>query len=489
MSERNDFRKLNHKHYRQPGSSLSSLSAGELEALRSDFRAKDAYLGRLYEPVSPLEYYRDMFPLGSFEGADPALHPFGENRRPNGILNVLEDPELRGRSYARIVFDDLGEIARCLDKPMVVISPVGYSGRRKRSQLAYQIFGFVIDLDDVGVPELNDLLYQMENGVLPFATYIVNSGGGVHVVYLFDSPVPAMPRYYDSLNNLKAGLTDRIWNQYTSKNKKKQFQGIFQSFRAVGSPSKLGADYRVGAYRVGRKTTIHELNTWVEPEDQCVFDDLAYTSLQEAEEVWPEWYERRIIEGRPVGDYQLTEAQKIRRRAWYDAWIKRIRKGAHDGNRHYCIGVLFNYAQKAEIPLEDAYEDALQLLPYLNSLTEKPGNEFTENDILDATVYYDREFIKMGRKGIYRLTKIDIGETKRNGQRQADHLEEARAIRDIRMKRQRRKWTDGSGRPSEEQTVLEWVMRNPGRRKADCIRETGLSKPTVYKWWPKEGQQ
>ena len=26
----------------------------------------------------------------------------------------------------------------------------------------------------------------------------------------------------------------------------------------------------------------------------------------------------------------------------------------------------------------------------------------------------------------------------------------------------------------------------PGRRKADCIRDTGLSKPTVYKWWDSE---
>lgn len=26
---------------------------------------------------------------------------------------------------------------------------------------------------------------------------------------------------------------------------------------------------------------------------------------------------------------------------------------------------------------------------------------------------------------------------------------------------------------------------NPEGRKIDCIRETGLSKPTVYKWWDK----
>ena len=39
------------------------------------------------------------------------------------------------------------------------------------------------------------------------------------------------------------------------------------------------------------------------------------------------------------------------------------------------------------------------------------------------------------------------------------------------------------GRPTAEQTVREWQESHPAGKKADCIRETGLSKPTVYKWW------
>ena len=39
------------------------------------------------------------------------------------------------------------------------------------------------------------------------------------------------------------------------------------------------------------------------------------------------------------------------------------------------------------------------------------------------------------------------------------------------------------GRPTQEQTVREWRRFHPNGKKADCIRETGLSKPTVYKWW------
>ncbi|MFR7613265.1 hypothetical protein [Eubacterium ventriosum] len=47
-------------------------------------------------------------------------------------------------------------------------------------------------------------------------------------------------------------------------------------------------------------------------------------------------------------------------------------------------------------------------------------------------------------------------------------------------------YPDGEWRyvpPTAEQTVREWQESHPAGKKADCIRETGLSKPTVYKWW------
>ena len=482
------------KTYKQRCGNLTQLNSKELGNKQSEFREKDNYLSQIYKKVNPLDYYRDMFPEDSFE------KPNDSTCRPNGIINIINDEEQRGRSYARMIFDDLQEIENNLNKKTVVISPVGYSGKRKRSKLAYHIFGMIFDLDDVGVHQLNSLLFQMENGILPFATYLVNSGTGIHVVYLFETPIPAMAQYYDSLNTLKAELSELIWNKYTSRESKKQFQGIFQSFRVVGSPTKLGADYRVSAYRIGEKTTIHELNSFVNKENQCVFDDITYTNLNDAEEKWPEWYQRHIVEGRPVGDYTLSEREKARRRCWYAAWKKRMIKGSHDGNRHYCIGVLFNYARKAEIPLEDAYKDAMALLPYLNTLTKKEGNQFTEDDIKAATAYYGQEFIKMGRTGIMRLTNVDIGQTKRNGRSRKEHLtaptfvdpktgkksiNPCKANRELALQAMR-EHGEIIGRPDKGAIVHQWRAEHPTGRKADCIRETGLTKPTVYKWWSEQ---
>ena len=54
--------------------------------------------------------------------------------------------------------------------------------------------------------------------------------------------------------------------------------------------------------------------------------------------------------------------------------------------------------------------------------------------------------------------------------------------RDIRQRANGKKWTDNNGRPDKRKIVEEWQATHIGT-KADCIRDTGLSKPTVYKWW------
>lgn len=37
--------------------------------------------------------------------------------------------------------------------------------------------------------------------------------------------------------------------------------------------------------------------------------------------------------------------------------------------------------------------------------------------------------------------------------------------------------------PKEQQIVMFWRNDNPKGSKSKCIKETGLTKPTVYKYW------
>jgi hypothetical protein len=87
----------------------------------------------------------------------------------------------------------------------------------------------------------------------------------------------------------------------------------------------------------------------------------------------------------------------------------------------------------------------------------------------------------MGRKGILRMTRIDIGQTKRNNRSQVVHLKRARALQAVED--EDGSWRNKEGRPSKQAQVEAWQAANPNGTKYACIKETGLSKPTVYKWW------
>lgn len=78
-------------------------------------------------------------------------------------------------------------------------------------------------------------------------------------------------------------------------------------------------------------------------------------------------------------------------------------------------------------------------------------------------------------------TGITIQRNKRNSQKQVVHLTRARAVQDFDCPN-----GEWRGRPSLKQVVRQCQREHPEGRKTDCIRETGLSKKTVYKWWKDE---
>ena len=74
-----------------------------------------------------------------------------------------------------------------------------------------------------------------------------------------------------------------------------------------------------------------------------------------------------------------------------------------------------------------------------------------------------------------------------NGRTQVEHLKRARAIQTVDYPNG--EWRNKAGAPTGQQKVLAWRNEHPDGKKADCIRDTGLSKPTVYKWWGTDVEQ
>ena len=274
-------------------------------------------------------------------------------------------------------------------------------------------------------------------------------------------------------------MTDFIWNKYTSQidPKEKQYQGIFQGFRMVGSKTKTSND-KISVFKTGDKVDIEFLNRYVAPEFRIKsFEYETSLTLDQAKEKYPVWYQKRIVEGKPAGRWTV-------KRDLYDWWLRKIQtdEKLSVGHRYFCISVLASYAVKCGIREDELREDAYGLLDFMNGLQ----NDFTVDDIEGALNFYQESFVTFPRAEIEKISGLDVPSNKRNGLKQKQHLYLARRRKegmkaiDLPMKA-----PEGRPKGSSQQKKLveEWRTAHPDGKKADCIRDTGLSKPTVYKWW------
>lgn len=461
------------------------------------YKAKNACLSKDYgfPELSPEVFYSELFPLASMEKkGDSSL-------RSSNPIFAYKVRDAQGRVFFRneIVFSDHFEDSISLIKgnEMALCSMCTYSGRKRLSKNAYTCNGFIIDLDGVGVEELQSLFgHIQELKDIPMPTYVANSGHGLHIYYLFENPVPLYPNVADYLQRLKRGLTYIVWQKETSTYdvKDRQFQGIYQCFRMVGSCTKLGQGkdrkkYLVKVFRTGRRIEITTLNHYVEKTYRCPSDpdysswdwaDGEHHTLEECRTLYPDWYQRRIVNKEPSQQYKCS-------RGLYDWWYNKLmpdpRSGilsvAKDGNRYHCVSMLYVFAIKCMIPFEQVDADAMNLLDPFNAMTQRPDNEFTIDDIEDASKFYNSKYVRMTRKEIERRTGVRIDSQRRNGRKQVQHCEIMRATEAITTPN----WRENNGRKPKADIVIQWRKEHPEGKKIDCERETGLSRPTILKWW------
>ena len=160
-----------------------------LERLRELYREKNEHLEKFLEPVEPYEFYREIFPEGSFErkghfedrkGNGIAVTvPKGEVDKATGIALQIEGD---GKARRCTITDELDELRELQDTDFTIMSPISYFGRRRCGKNARYLYALVFDLDGVGMPQLRDTLHQMNKDILPPATFVVNSGTGLHQI-------------------------------------------------------------------------------------------------------------------------------------------------------------------------------------------------------------------------------------------------------------------------------------------------------------------
>lgn len=422
-----------------------------------------------FNRVAAADFYRDIFPVGSFQEEQ------GENYNADGKGNgFLVYKTVDDKMHTRLVFDDLYEILNSLNLDTCFMSPISYFGRNRTAANARELFALVFDIDYVGEKELDHLFgWYFERDVRPVPTYIVVSGYGIHLYYVFEKPIPLYPNIQKQLKNLKYELTELLWNEDTSQLEQKQFQGINQGFRLVGSGTKQGGT--VVAFQVGKKITLEYLSRFVS--DESKITDTFYhpkLTLEQAKKKYPEWYHQRIELGRGKKNWTC-------KRALYDWWKNQLLKVTVH-HRYFYVMSLACYAIKCGISEDELTKDAYSVLPLLNEKGRSENNPFTESDLKSALEMYQECYRTFPRTDIEKITAIEIPKNKRNGRKQLQHLEGARALQAIKDKYNGTNWRDGNGRKSTQKVVFEFLDMNPNATAKDFCEITGLSERVFYKY-------
>lgn len=444
------------------------------------------YLEKFYDEVEPKDFYRNIFPAGELEERG-RLETGKYNAIAVELLPIEEDSleqpgkKINARKY--IVSDDLAVLDNLLHSDnFIIMSPISYAGRSREAKNARFIYAMAIDLDGITEEKyLKDLIHQIEIDYLPKPTYLVFSGGNLHLYYQFEEAIPCFPNITKQLQQLKTALTKKIWNMYTTTlSNKPQLQSLFQGFRIVGGTTKGGN--RTAAYAFGEKITIEYLNEFVDPESQV--KEYTYKSsltLEKAKELYPEWYQRRIIEKQPKGTWQC-------KKDLYNWWLQKLKAEIKEGHRYYGIMCLAIYAKKSGISREELEADAFSLLEFMDRLTTEESNHFKREDILAALELYNDNYITFPIDSIVELTQINIQKNKRNYRKQVDHLARIRALQQFDYPNGEWRYNKGRkpGSSKLKQVIIEWRKNNKDGTVKECVAATGISQATVYKYWKEE---
>ena len=455
-----------------------------LEQMRQLYREKNEHLEKFLEPVTPFEFYREIFPEGSLERRGHYEDAKGNGIAitvPKGENGIALEIEGDGKARRHTITDELDTLQELQDTDFTIMSPISYFGRQRSGKNARYLYALVFDLDGVGMPQLRDTLHQMNKDILPKATFVVNSGTGLHLYYVLSEPVPMYPQNQKYLKELKYALTRQIWNRFTSTIREPQMQGVLQGFRVIGSSSKLGREFPVVAYRLGGTVELEKLLDYIPDsngEQQRIHGLMRKSrlSLAEAKEKYPDWYERRVVKKERRGRWTV-------KRDLYDWWLHRIREEIHVGHRFYGIMTLAIYAKKCDIDEDELRQDAFALLQPYDDMSIEDINRFTKDDIVCALEMFNEDYVTFPRDDIAKISGLSMPVNERNWRNQEQHLQFARGIREIKSKLGED--VTGGGRPSECSRVLTWRQQHPEGRKADCHRDTGLDPKTIRKWWDK----
>lgn len=479
-----------------------------------------------YAELSPIPFYREVFREGIIDTSKDAK----TKRKGVGMVNTLieavsaEGEEYSKKGYPKVFYDSLNELhkeivnstnkyndfkVRGLENSVRILTFTNgctYFGHNMTADNMFELTALIIEIDDliaetITYPDgsveykptgLLNMFHQMKpvqmrNGKIrpalyPTPTFIVCSGQGIHLYYVFVEPIQlnrkSFPKHFEIWDEYKHCLMDAMWRTQTITRRPTEFQGIDQRYRCVGTPTKNGSLCR--AFQVGDRVTLEYMNSFRE--------NLGYTDPETHRH--KECPELGVIVNNAPGTAGTKKKKKWPRygtlgiAAYYQA-LSRIKSDARQGKRYWMIYCLAATARMCAVPYETLKADAYDLLEFLDSLTEASeygSNNFTKQDLEDAlkNYFYDGPFMK--RLTYERICGVKCPEpSRRNGRTQEEHLQLARQRRAEKLAKGQ--ITNLGGRKLNWWPTFAYRVLCPNATKAECERQISSSKATIAKYW------
>lgn len=407
----------------------SAARQADLAWMRDEYKRKECLLRQTFgQPVDPAVYNDSLFHGDTTAGRVVVWTQASRGQR----IHVY-------RSTAAM-------LDACARRRDAAVAPCSFFRDIRHKSLLRQLHALTVDLDGVAFADLMALIHHGFMGLVP--TYAVNSGRGLHLVYLFDVPVETYDWSKALLDQMLRSLKkrfDSIWLSYDVDQK----PGIIQIYRIVGSRTKLGTT--CSAYRSGTPYTVDGLAaalgvTWCRPQPR----QQASGWIHDSDTV-----------------YTLPNGRASFYTCVRDGIIERTTRG----HRHLALFALGVVAAKCRVPAGVLAADAARVQAAFNA--RDPHDPIPTRDVTKALASVDPRRAKTVKASTLEgwLGWSFERKTKRNGRSRQEHLTQVAHVASAAAR---------SGRARD--AVAAYVAAHPDTTVTAAAAALGMSRTTITKY-------
>lgn len=350
-------------------------------------------------------------------------------------------------SYNPILFDDNGKHPRALTveylsniekevrnsvRYLTHSTFIGKSHAYKNARLCY---GFTIDLDGIKyIDYVDNLFKQIEKEKIPKPTTIVYSGNGLHLYYKFDNPVCFGGKRPLQLKQLLAGLYDIIWQPFKTtfcSRQQMKVLALTQSYRAIGSLTKFGADTR-GFKVIGNDSvSLTYLNKFVKEEYKLGKSEIEHLETYKETHQSSQKNEKKdgsICVASSLKEKKELNKEKLTNHKFFLTAVDHFFKTKYlVGQRYFALLAMGSVMKKCRFTDEMIKEWLSIFYNYLgDNSTYESWDKQVKEDVLKATLKYGHN-LKKETLNEYLMSNFQSNQ-KRNNLSRKEHLSKLREL-------------------------------------------------------------